>query len=218
MFTMTGKDLREFDRAGGSIEQLIADVAALPEVRVTRLDFAIDLIRVTADPIELADAVKAKTAKTHIQAVSIVTSSTGDHQTGLTVYLGSRQSTRLIRIYDKAAESGYDGIWTRIELEAKDPHALAIMRSMITDGIALAGCAAIRTMIVSGVDWFDAATASGDGVPIESVGRKNTNFDRWAISHLLPQTVRAIRADVPGFIDAIRIELANVELTHKHSQ
>ena len=51
---------------------------------------------------------------------------------GSTVYIGSPQSAIRIRIYDKAAERGYDDSvhWIRVEMQLRDDRALAFLREV----------------------------------------------------------------------------------------
>lgn len=50
---------------------------------------------------------------------------------GHTVYLGSRRSDIMLRVYDKGLERGGIGPWVRWELELKDSRACAAVRSLL---------------------------------------------------------------------------------------
>lgn len=54
---------------------------------------------------------------------------------GATVYIGSRQSERFVRLYDKAAEQDLpDALWSRLEVETKGMVARAVATSLIKSG------------------------------------------------------------------------------------
>lgn len=209
LLTMTGKQLHSFsDRVGDDgLLAFLRDIAALSDMRITRLDFAIDVFG-SFDFDELQRCVETGRAKTHIRTTSRVLSKTDSDPAGDTLYLGSRQSGRMIRAYDKGLETGgTGGMWARIELEAKHPHATALLRNMLEYGIAEAGSRAIADLLVTDVGWFEDAVAADDGLSLSQIPRKETDFEKWALSSLLPLAVRAIRAGIPGFADAIEIEI-----------
>jgi Replication initiation factor len=56
---------------------------------------------------------------------------------GLTLYLGSRSSERMLRVYDKAVQMGDDGAqWERIELEIKGDAATRAARAIALYGVS----------------------------------------------------------------------------------
>lgn len=183
------------------------DVVALERVRITRLDFAIDVFG-SFDLDALQQCVEQGRAKTHIRTTSRVRSKTDNDLAGDTLYLGSRQSGRMVRVYDKGLETGGNsGMWARIELEAKHPHATALLRNMLEYGIAEAGSRAIADLLVTDVGWFENAVNADESLSLSQIPRKQTDFEKWALSSLLPLAVRAIRAGIPGFAEAIEIEI-----------
>lgn len=213
LLTMTGKQLHAFvDRVGeGGLVAFLRDVAALTDVRITRLDFAIDVFG-SFDFDALQRCIETGRAKTHIRTTSRVLSKTDSDLAGDTLYIGSRQSGRMIRVYDKGLETGDKaGMWARIELEAKHPHATALLRNMLEYGIAEAGSRAIADLLVTEVGWFEEAVGADDSLSLSQIPRKQTDFEKWALSSLLPLAVRAIRAGIPGFADALEIEIARAK-------
>lgn len=82
--------------------------------KVTRLDIAIDCYDAEFRPREIIRRVEEKTAKTVWRTWREVRHSNPDE--GHTVYGGGLESEKRIRIYDKAAESGTEGVWTRYEM------------------------------------------------------------------------------------------------------
>lgn len=117
-------------RADGSIMQasgaLAADAFLLlwpSEARCTRIDIAVDVSYTECLPwvaeVTAHEAVEARNLEGFGKGKKVVLYS--GFGAGDTCYLGSRQSTRMLRVYDKGAESGlpeYQNTW-RWEIEAK---------------------------------------------------------------------------------------------------
>jgi len=100
--------LRRFLNAGG---------------RISRLDLAKDLTGVGFDYERTWKALESReytgTARSSARMQG--------HDGGTTIYVGSRQSERFLRLYDKAIESKMDGAqWTRLEIELKGMTARAV--------------------------------------------------------------------------------------------
>lgn len=92
--------------------------------RCSRIDFAIDVKNVALVPSELyklENTVKGKgrKPKPHLHI---------EPDGSQTLYIGSRKSDKVLRIYNKAAEQGLPSsvLWTRIEIEFKGMNAHAI--------------------------------------------------------------------------------------------
>lgn len=90
--------------------------------RVTRLDIAFDMVG-EAELWEMV-YVKAKAFcdKKNRKVQEIVA------KTGHTIYIGSRESERMVRIYDKGAQQKVDYLWTRLEMEYKGDVAAQMAR------------------------------------------------------------------------------------------
>lgn len=82
---------------------------------VSRIDLAIDVRDASLEPDNLYHMLQTKQATTTAKTWNLISGSDG----GSTCYIGSRQSETFVRIYDKAAQLGVSGQWTRIELELK---------------------------------------------------------------------------------------------------
>lgn len=97
----------------------------------SRIDIAVDTDAVTVDwVLENLDSVVTKT-KHRVLVTDLVTG-------GKTLYLGSPKSGRkLIRIYDKAAQSSSLSVWTRVEVQLRKEFARAAYRAL-RNGVPLA--------------------------------------------------------------------------------
>jgi len=194
LWTFTGEDLAELTRLGVDHQHFIRWVLSIKHVNITRLDFAINIYG-TCDPMEIVSAFDSGLCKTHAQTRSVVESKTGAQRRGLTVYIGSRQSTRLIRVYDKSAQQGTNEPWVRIEIEVKSPLANTIARAMRDSSIRQAGQYAIASFIETGVKWFDDAVQSEDMEAYKPVGRKETAHEKWVREVCLPEVIAALNDD-----------------------
>lgn len=120
----------------------ISMAAALTAVgaRMSRVDgYYDDRIR-HAEPTTVADAFRCGDTLTHVRRIRVirefVTSgqNTGAVADGATTYIGSPKSAEMIRVYDKAAESGKAGAGVRWELQLRGEHAVRFMTGAVEVG------------------------------------------------------------------------------------
>lgn len=84
---------------------------------------------------------------------------------GCTVYIGSRQSERFLRVYDKGIESKQGGDWIRAELELKGDTAHLVAQALLdqTGGVNDVFCAMARRMCDMQYEgWQDLLNAEGE--------------------------------------------------------
>lgn len=98
------------------------------QASVSRIDLAFDIRDESIEPGDLYHMLQSGTATTTAKTWNLITGSVG----GSTCYIGSRQSEAFVRIYDKAAQMGVKGEWTRIELELKASKARFAAFTMAT--------------------------------------------------------------------------------------
>jgi len=97
---------------------------------ITRLDIAKDVQGVNISLDEIYKALERREYQGSARTFSQIHSLNG----GNTIYVGSRQSEKFIRIYDKAAQSGLVGEkWHRFELETKGMVARALATLLTQD-------------------------------------------------------------------------------------
>jgi hypothetical protein len=106
--TMSGTYLQGKDAAA------IIGMAIDAGYNITRIDIAIDL---HGFPFSVMDVAKERQSSAYIGRKRVVT--VIDGVAGATLYVGSRQSEKMVRVYDKAAEQGVFGAWIRCEVEYK---------------------------------------------------------------------------------------------------
>lgn len=138
----SGSALRHiFERHGISSEAILR-AASHAGASFTRLDLAKDAqdVQINLDRTWL----ELNSRSTHGQARTFGRIQSEDG--GYTIYVGSRQSERFLRLYDKAIESKLsDRLWFRLEIETKGMVARAVAASLrsshnwsgVFDGIVL---------------------------------------------------------------------------------
>ena len=116
--SISGKGCRYMESQGIDLWSLLFRLARSARINITRLDLALDT------DIKLIDKIRANIdSKKYIsksRSISYICKSGKDSTRTETIYLGSRSSDLMIRIYDKAVEQGLDEIdWERWEIVLK---------------------------------------------------------------------------------------------------
>lgn len=125
----------------------------LREYRCSRLDLAVDIYDGGLLAQKTARAARRQVIKTSARQVSVIEGVVG--KGGVTTYIGTRQSARFIRVYDKAVESNGRVPTSRFELQANKDFANVLWRQIATptqealNGVAYA---AINGLVTS---WGD---------------------------------------------------------------
>lgn len=182
--------------SGGGLETIIPNVGGVYELldeieasegKVTRLDISIDAfdsgMEISMLELLIDDERTVKASSKHLA----ISSSGG----GKTLYVGSRQSERYLRIYNKSAErlaagadNAFSDDWKRIELEVKGKKAQALAHTLVAAEKPQA--AIIRDWIVGFIDFpqYDVWRAvMGETSAIMSIShRKLTNSRKWLLS------------------------------------
>lgn len=123
---MTGKGCRAFETYGSGDWQALFDLTRDRHFHLTRLDVAYDDFSGRLPILDVYHAIDPEYKELDIVSKSRWWKLERSSQ-GVCCYLGSPQSDLRIRVYDKAAEQGYDIHWTRFELQLRDEHAQAFV-------------------------------------------------------------------------------------------
>lgn len=112
-----GRALNEMQKYASIDPHTLLYWASENDAGVSRLDLAFDVLNTPIDIDALASAPQVPGQEGSAKGRSIVTTL----PRGKTLYVGSRQSDKFLRIYDKSAEQGWaeELQWTRVELELK---------------------------------------------------------------------------------------------------
>lgn len=197
LLTWTGSDLRNLELVGLDPRDIVRAAAARPEVRFTRIDLAIDLRDGEADPYDLHDAFTTGRVKTHVRECQ----RTDQHtryavRKGATVYLGSRTSERYLRCYDKAAEQGVEGDWTRLELELKRAQACRAVKGLLDSTTAATAARMLREYIQTDIAWLETTLdeLEDPALDIPPAPRHEGDRQLWLHEQAGPAVVQALLA------------------------
>lgn len=159
--------------------------------KCTRVDLAIDVREMGLNIGELAEMTKSGDASVKVKTYSHITSQNG----GETLYLGSRQSEQFLRIYNKAAETNFDGDWVRVELECKGSRANEIGRRLALQSEE--EIVAMTRGLVRNMANFDAIVwqnvVGGMSVSIAKAHAKEPDTKGWLLGAVAPSMAKYIR-------------------------
>jgi len=116
---------------------------------------------------------------------------------GYTVYIGSDQSDKMLRVYDKIAELKLDGgVWTRIEMQLRNEPALRLADVMRRNDVKASGKTAIRNFVdFPELEWYQLATQS-DNVEMTLTPSRETSFMRWLNEQVAPGIEKRLAANI----------------------
>lgn len=135
---ISGQGCREFENVEGNdwIKFLREIFDRDTKINITRLDLAYDDHTGLLDIYRIAHDVTERNYTGRVRKTKVLWSDNmnSDIQ-GLTIYIGSDSSPVLIRIYDKAAERGFDDEddrhWIRVELQLREDRCLAATAAIL---------------------------------------------------------------------------------------
>lgn len=122
-----GRACHELHDMGVNVLGIVQELSE-ENFKFTRLDLAIDIKGVYIDIVGLLDCEHSGSANNDPELHMKGRKARG----GATLYIGSRQSDKYVRIYDKAKERKIkDVLWTRLEIELKKATATKIAKKMV---------------------------------------------------------------------------------------
>lgn len=157
--------------------------------KCTRIDLAIDV----PDGQELIETI-SKMAETRsfrgtAHTATTIRSSDGE---GLTIYVGSRISERFVRVYNKSAQLGQQGHWTRIEVEIKGDSARAVARAIL--GAGNGGLDMVARSVISRVCTFDCPSwqkvFEGETLTIGTPKIEEKATEEWLLGQVVAALVK----------------------------
>lgn len=136
---ITGKGCRELEAEGRvqDYAEFVGDVMGIGG-KFSRIDFAIDDREGIIDLDVIQQAAEEGRLSTHFRNWRVEEGWRvvgGGKEGGRTLYFGKRTSSVMVRIYDKAAQEGVPGHWVRVEIEAKDERAQALVEAFHARGM-----------------------------------------------------------------------------------
>jgi len=186
----SGKTLAELAVAGISSRWLLERAIEL-NAKISRLDLAIDAINegVNVDAI-YASAQVGETIGT-AQKVERRQSIDG----GITLYIGSRESDKFARLYDKGIESGIGGDWKRLEIELKGDVAkqygrMVAMQPQTT--LATFAWSTSKKMLYTDAGNYPVYGTESDVISMPKI-EKVTNTEKWIYEQIIPMLEKYIK-------------------------
>jgi hypothetical protein len=191
---ISGSALRQLlSRSGLSQREILRQLSDL-DGKFTRIDIAKDVTDVPIDLDRIYQVLSEGKSKGTARTFSQMHSPNG----GNTVYIGSRESERFIRVYDKAAQSGVSGHWKRFEIECKGMVARAMANMLLQtdnwDAVFNDFAQAMLTLseCPDYMAFFDGSTSAVGFPKIE----KKSDREAWIMKQVLP-AVMAHYAEFP---------------------
>lgn len=190
----TGDDLARL-RENGLSDTWLINLVDRMKGKPSRLDYAVDVFALSS-PLDLKRAWEnglCQSAARQAVFVQGIKRNKSLSSRADTFYVGSFQSERLMRCYDKAAEQKVDRLWTRIELQLRAKHAQGLIEAMRQHGVHKAGRSALHSFFsCDEVEWY--ARAIDPGTPIEILNPPDdeNGTDKWLLEQVLPVLYRRI--------------------------
>lgn len=194
----TGENMEAYRNLGGT-DQRVIEFIAHNNGKPTRIDIAFDMFDFGIDPQRiykdwLAGKVKTR-ARTLRPLSSSVRNKDGSTTTASTLYIGSRTSPVMVRIYEKGKQTGTGLDWQRIELEIKDDKASAVMADIVRFGVERVGRSLLAEAVPTMPYKFWRELMRGGSVALEAVGRKKTERQVWIENIILPMLTAELDAE-----------------------
>lgn len=125
-----------------SIYELLIEVRNC-KGKFTRIDVAFDTPDVHIDQVR--EAIEVGELVTKARDVALYQKLRGSP--GTSIYIGSKSSDRLVRIYDKASERGVPGVWTRFETQYRKKYADKVVDYILLSDVSM------ESLVVSSFDF-----------------------------------------------------------------
>jgi replication initiation factor len=188
--TYSGGCLNKYRFAGISAHQITKHHSLMGDT-CKRIDLALDAHDGAIDIDEYFKLVDEGSASTRAKSWNIIKSQNG----GRTLYIGSRASEVMLRIYDKAAEQGETYNWKRIELEIKGSRAIEVSK-MIAVGNEQQGAEIARGMMKALIDfktpdWTEITGANE--VVIAKSKDESPDTELWLMTQVATAMARLIK-------------------------
>ena len=206
--TMTGDDLRAAAEMGTEAKTLMRQ-AAQRLGSATRIDLAIDVFdggKTAADAFQWSEDGKMTYTARSTRFVQGRESGKGS---GDTLYIGSRTSQRMVRIYDKGKEQKLpDADWLRIEIELKGETAAQAMKMLQTRTVTEVARMYIGGTIGIADNWWREVLGAEPAEAPPEVPRKESNTEDWIYETVLPLLERHLSApDADGTLRDALIQM-----------
>jgi len=193
----SGGDLKAIDRLGVKIGDIL-DYAVRHGCQTSRLDYAVDVRDSKGHITDILTLLNGGLGNTAVQTWGSYLGWVKEGNeiiTDGTIYIGSKKSDRMMRIYDKGREQGGRADWIRIELVTRHELAQQLSLAMLHYGIGKAGNQAARSFFDCELAWYHNAV-SGAYAFMQPIEERDSNTQRWLQHAVIPALERFLR-DAP---------------------
>lgn len=217
MVEMTGTQLSDYRKDGHSIAQLFTWAKGM-NARFTRLDYAVDLFNTEGNPLDVLECFHTSQMDTVAKSVSVVEKTRRNKSLGATVYIGSRASERLIRVYDKGKQKKTALDWIRVEIEVKGKRAMQFGNLIEQEGLDPSGKAYIADVVEwSDIPWFESIWKEDyTPIDIDAIGRPETDRERWLRTVVIPVIADELESGSEWLRDALEAVLEQSDDRGQH--
>lgn len=195
----TGQELAHWRTMGNTDERFLAhcyQIGGSP----SRIDIAFDCRGFGIEPLRMYADWKAKKFTTRAKTVHPyskgVMQPNGTIEESTTLYIGSRESSTFIRVYEKGKQVGDGTDWVRIEIEVKGEQAKNILKDVMEFGLASVGISILKRSFKTCPYRFWSHLLKFGVVPLTPTKRKITDSEAWVLSTALPALWRELMKDI----------------------
>lgn len=191
----TGECLRKMEEIYGQDAENIISFHHAQGHKFTRIDLAVDVIdgftaKECIERYENQECISPLKRADKVQSIS----GKGD-----TLYIGRRGGDRMVRIYDKSAQTGTEGVWTRLEAEMRAFGAESVAKAIRDAKSPKKAIYAIIKGICDYKEWEEYQNAMGGSSQTLELGRKVTSgTEKWLIQKVAPSLAK-FALDHDGF-------------------
>jgi hypothetical protein len=187
MIDFNGSSLQDA-RDNGISDTAILHALKRAGCRVTRLDYALDIMDADLRASEVLDLWERGYMTTRARTVEQYEEITGEKSR--TVYFGSRASDQYLRVYDKAQQvkSLWD-TWLRIEVQTRKKYANALSEDMVKHGRTAAGDMKIKSLM--NADCMPVIQNALDNADIEltPTPRPESSWEKWMNEQVMKSAI-----------------------------
>lgn len=186
----SGTCIKNLALRGVEIRTVLASAIEL-HARVSRLDLAIDAENEGIDISTVYQLALDGLTKGTARNVSFIQGIDG----GKTLYIGSRESDKFARLYDKAKEQKIDGDWKRLEIELKGDVAKEYARVIAmhpNDTIQSFCWSTAKKMLYTDHANYPAFGKASEAVFMPKV-QKQTDTEKWLSTQIIPIVEKFVR-------------------------
>lgn len=183
----SGSTLREMEDRYGQSAFNIVKFHAKQGHRFTRLDVAIDVL----DEFTARECIKQYEAGKCVSPLRRADAVLSLNDEGSTLYVGRRGGDRMVRIYDKAAQTGTEGVWTRIECELRGRGAYAMVNAISESADIQKTCISSIKSICDFPTWQQwSETLVQSPIPLDMERKLTSATEHWLMTKVAPSLAK----------------------------